>query len=308
MKPRILVIRGGAIGDFILTLPAIRLLRENFPQAHLEILGYKHIVAVAEGRYYADATRSIEYAGLSRFFMPNAERDPELVAWFASFQQVVSYLYDPDLFFEDSLREAGVKNFLAGPGRLDDSDHASVQLARPLERLALFLDREAPELFPSPADATAASAFLGEARPIALHPGSGAPGKNWPLERWEKLLDWLIAHRRDLILLFGGEADEERLQRLLARTSSDRLLVARSLPLPHVAALIQRSRMFIGHDSGITHIAAATSTPTLVLFGATDPAIWAPRNEQAHILRGPEGDLGQLEVNAVIAWIEEMAG
>jgi len=51
MKPRILVIRGGAIGDFVLTLPAIRLLRENFPHAHLEILGYKHIVALAEGRF-----------------------------------------------------------------------------------------------------------------------------------------------------------------------------------------------------------------------------------------------------------------
>ena len=156
MKPRILVIRGGAIGDFILTLPALRLLRENFPAAHLEILGYKHIVSVAEGRYYVDAARSIEYAGLARFFMPNVERDPELVEYFGSFQQVVSYLYDPDGFFEASVREAGVKNFLAGPGKLDDSEHASVQLARPLEKLALFLDREAPELFPSPADDAAA--------------------------------------------------------------------------------------------------------------------------------------------------------
>ena len=60
MKPRILIIRGGAIGDFILTLPAIKLLRENFPDAHIEILGYRHIVAVAEGRFYAESARSIE--------------------------------------------------------------------------------------------------------------------------------------------------------------------------------------------------------------------------------------------------------
>ena len=53
MAGRILVIRGGAIGDFILTLPAIRLLRENFPDAHIEILGYEHIIALADGRYYA---------------------------------------------------------------------------------------------------------------------------------------------------------------------------------------------------------------------------------------------------------------
>ena len=92
MKPRILVIRGGAIGDFILTLPAIKLLRENFPAAHLEILGCRHIIALAEGRAYADATRSIEYGPMAGFFVPRSVLAPDLVEYFASFQQVVSYL------------------------------------------------------------------------------------------------------------------------------------------------------------------------------------------------------------------------
>ena len=82
---RILVIRGGAIGDFILTLPALKLLRENFPNAHIEILGYKHIVALAEKRFYAKATRSIEYGPLSRFFARDAELPPDLVEYFGGF-------------------------------------------------------------------------------------------------------------------------------------------------------------------------------------------------------------------------------
>src|SRR5947209_10057729 len=98
-QPRILVIRGGALRDFILTLPAIRLLRENFPAARLEILGYKHIIALAEERFYADATRSIEYGAVSGFFSRNAPLDPELAEYFAGFQQIVSYLYDPDEIF-----------------------------------------------------------------------------------------------------------------------------------------------------------------------------------------------------------------
>ena len=65
---RILVIRGGAIGDFVLTLPAIKLLRDRFPKAHIEILGYKHIAALAEKRFYAQAVRSIEYGPLSSLF------------------------------------------------------------------------------------------------------------------------------------------------------------------------------------------------------------------------------------------------
>ena len=139
VKPRILVIRGGAIGDFILTLPAIKLLRENFPDAHIEILGYRHIVAVAEGRFYAEGARSIEYGPMAGFFVPNSVLDPALVEYFASFQQVISYLFDPDGFFEGNLRRAGVKNFLPAYQKIDDSEHASLQLARPLQRLALFL-------------------------------------------------------------------------------------------------------------------------------------------------------------------------
>ncbi len=61
---RILVIRGGAIGDFVLTLPALKALRDAWPQARIEILGYKHIAALAENRFYAQAVRSIEYGRL----------------------------------------------------------------------------------------------------------------------------------------------------------------------------------------------------------------------------------------------------
>ena len=62
-KPRILVVRGGAIGDFIMTLPAIGALRERWPEAHIEILGYPHIAELADKRHYADAVRSIDEGG-----------------------------------------------------------------------------------------------------------------------------------------------------------------------------------------------------------------------------------------------------
>ena len=95
---RILVIRGGAIGDFILTLPALKALRDARPQAHMEILGYKHIAVLAENRFYARAVRSIEYGPLARFFARNSELPPELANYFASFDLIVSYLFDPDRY------------------------------------------------------------------------------------------------------------------------------------------------------------------------------------------------------------------
>jgi heptosyltransferase-2 len=312
MKPRILVIRGGAIGDFVLTLPAIRLLRENFPQAHLEILGYKHIIALAEGRFYADATRSIEYGGLSRFFIPGTELPGDLVEYFAGFQQIVSYLYDPDRFFEQNLRRAGVRHFLHGSPQLDDSAHAARQLAQPLESLALYLEQSAPVLFPSEADRQFAAGFLARAFPgaagplIALHPGSGGERKNWPAARWAALGDALFSLAPDSrVLLVGGEADDAPLAHLRAAWRDRAIHTALDLPLPELAAILQRARLFLGHDSGISHIAAAAGAPCLLLFGPTDPDIWAPLSGAVRIVRAPGDDLTRLPLDTVVKALRE---
>ncbi len=111
---RILVIRGGAIGDFILTLPALKAVRDAWPHAQIEILGYKHIAVLAENRFYAQAVRSIEYGPLSSFFAKNSELPAELANYFASFDLIISYLYDPDRIFENNLRRCGVENLLCG--------------------------------------------------------------------------------------------------------------------------------------------------------------------------------------------------
>ena len=311
VKPRILVIRGGAIGDFILTLPAIRLLRENFPGAHLEILGSRHIIALAEGRAYADATRSIEYGPMAGFFVPRSVLAPDLVEYFASFQQVVSFLFDPDGFFEANLRRAGVKNLLPAYAKIDDSEHAARQLARPLQSLALYIEDHAATVHPSAEDHAFADEFLGEnnAPLIALHPGSGSPRKNWPLENWIALGASLLARNPPpRLLLIGGEADHAQLDALLAAWRGAPVLLARDLPLPHLAALLARCRLFLGHDSGISHLAAAAGAPCLLLFGPTDPAVWAPANPHVSIIPAPGGDLAALPIAAVQAETARRAG
>ena len=98
-QPRVLVIRGGAIGDFILTFPAIRLLRENLAACHLEVLGYAGIAELAISAGLADKTRSLSDPRMAMLFARGANIDPELVAYFTSFNLIVSYLYDPDAIF-----------------------------------------------------------------------------------------------------------------------------------------------------------------------------------------------------------------
>src|SRR6201993_4294581 len=150
---RILVIRGGAIGDFILTLPALKALRDGYPDGHIEILGYKHIAVLAENRFYAQAVRSIEYGPLSSFFARNSELSAELANYFASFDLIISYLYDPDGIFENNLRRCGVENLLFGPARIvQTADHAARQLAQPIEALGIVVGDLTEKVFPSADD------------------------------------------------------------------------------------------------------------------------------------------------------------
>lgn len=305
---RILVIRGGAIGDFILTLPALGLLREAFPESHIEILGYRHILALADGRHYANATRSIEYAKLAGFFNPKSDLDPELCEYFASFNQVISYIYDPDELFLTCLRRAGVKNFLQGSPKMAPDQHATYQLAQPLEKLALFLSDPAPRIFPIPTDHAEADGLVKHLpdRWLAIHPGSGGEKKNWPIEHWHQLIaHFLAVNTVEKIVLIGGESDVSRLDELRGYFQ-DHVYFLENVPLPVLGAALSRCALFIGHDSGISHLAAAAGASCLLLFGPTDPKVWAPANPDVHILQAPDSDLASLEFRDVAAKVEEL--
>lgn len=298
---RILVIRGGAIGDFILTLPAIKLVRERFPKAHIEILGYTPIAALAEKRFYADAVRSLESGELARFFAKDSALPAGWVNYFAAFDLVISYLFDPDGIFQSNLTRGGAKCFIAGPSKPDDSEHAAWQLARPLAALGLHLTDPAARLFPSDSDRAGASSLLSDSTrlQVALHPGSGSETKNWPIDNWKWLGDLLWATGHNLLVI-EGEADEARVASLVPAWAGRPVQFVKNLPLPQLAALLEGS-VFIGHDSGISHIAAAVGARCLLLFGPTDPVIWAPANENVTVLRAPEGKLSLLEVEPVAA-------
>src|SRR5207244_5780428 len=146
--------------DFILTLPALKALRDTYPNAHIEILGYKQIAALAENRFYAQRVRSIESAALSRFFAKDADLPPELVEYFAEFDLIVSYLFDPDLIFEANLRRSGARKIVRGPAKIDNGPHAARQLAQPVEELGLSISDFAAKLYPSNEDRHRAREFL----------------------------------------------------------------------------------------------------------------------------------------------------
>src|SRR5262245_29986712 len=214
MRGKILVIRGGAIGDFILSLLAISPLRTQFPEAHLEVLGYPHIAQLALAAGLADRVQPIEARALAGFFARRGPLAEDLVDYFSEFDLIVSYLYDPDEIFQTNVGLCTGAQFIVGPHRPDESlsTHATRVFLRPLERLAIFDADHVPRLnllqrdIPSGISSVRTNCEQESAagKRLALHPGSGSDRKNWPEERWAELLAEILRTTDLKLLLVGG--------------------------------------------------------------------------------------------------------
>jgi ADP-heptose:LPS heptosyltransferase len=294
---RILFIRGGAVGDFILTLPSIRLVREKLPGNHIEVLGYPSIAQLAIEWGIANRVAPLEHGALARFFVPGATLDPQWSGYFASFSVVISHLYDPDGYFHHNLRRAGVETLLVGPHKpAENGMPAAMQLARPLEALALYLDKSnAARAFAAHNAATAGI--------VALHPGSGSPRKNWGYENWRAVCRALLSQLSEPLLVISGEAEHETIGDFTTMLKTDQIPFTSldSRPLTEVAARLAECSLFLGHDSGISHLAAACGVPSLLVFGPTDPKVWAPLGGSVDVLPALGGDLSLLPPQLVAA-------
>jgi heptosyltransferase-2 len=227
---------------------------------------------------------------------------------------IISYLYDPDRIFEKNLRRCGVENLLCGPSKIvETGEHAARQLAQPIEDLGIGVSDVAERIFLSLEDREFARKFLQNLQQpiLAIHPGSGSTQKNWPLENWMELFSrtegfQLAEDKREelrtlpSLIVISGEADKAETEALERALKNREVRFAKNLPLPYLAAVLERT-IFIGHDSGISHLAAAAGANCVLLFGPTDPSVWAPRNNNVRVLSAQSGKLSDLEIASVEA-------
>jgi heptosyltransferase III len=318
---KILVIRGGAIGDFILTLPVLAALREQFPDVRLELLCYGRVARLATAAGLVDHAQSIDARPMASFFARNGPLPGPLSEYFGSFALIISYLFDPDRIFQANVARCSKAQFLVGPHRPDEHGqlHATDAFLRPLTRLAIFQPnpvpklnlsagtRDHPELVLQPAFAENGQSGHGFRAPnwLAVHPGSGSERKNWPEERWAALLQRLSTETRLRLLLLGGEAEGDRLDRLAAVLPQGRWRMASNLPLVEVGTLLHQCSAYVGHDSGISHLAAAVGLRSLILWGQTQQQVWRPRSDRVRLVSSPLG-LAGLEVEAVVEALHEL--
>lgn len=301
--PRFLVLRGGAIGDFIVTLPVLHALRARWPDAHVELIGYPHIARLAAAAGLVAKVHALDTARIARFFGQRPEIDDATIAFLSSFDVVLSFLHDPDGFVGSNFRLHGVKELLYR-SPVDPAGHIVDHLLKPLETLALFETGAAPSLRLGEAGMAAGRAWLDSAgagpAPLAIHAGSGSPKKNWPVERFLEVARHAVARGRHLVFILG-EADHAIVGCVRSAAAEMSAPVAEELDLVALAGVLAGCGGYVGNDSGITHIAAALGIPVVALFGPTDPAHWAPRGPNVRLLRAPDGSLEGISVADVLA-------
>ncbi|HEU5101395.1 MAG TPA: glycosyltransferase family 9 protein [Roseiflexaceae bacterium] len=142
---------------------------------------------------------------------------------------------------------------------------------------------------PAPEDSAWAQRWLGEhglagAPLVVLHPGTGGPAKLWFAERWAAVADGLQAAGAQLVLT-GGPDEQALVAEVAAHMQSSALSLAGQTSLGQLAALLRRSALVLGVDSGPLHLAAAQGVPTLHLYGPGDAARFGPWGDPArHIV------------------------
>src|SRR5207248_11248422 len=110
---------------------------------------------------------------------------------------------------------------------------------------------------------------------------------------------------RGSLVVVSGEADEDRTKRLRAIWKNECVQFARNLPLPELAALFERA-IFRGHDSGISQLAAAAGANCILLFGPSDPEVWAPKGKYVCVIRSKSSAIEDIDTSAVRKSLTEL--
>jgi heptosyltransferase III len=291
----ILVIRAGALGDCLLMLRALTALRAHFPQARIDVMGYPKRWEWVQGRGLVDAVQTIERPGMHLLFCPGREVPGPLKSFLGAYDVILSYRPDPGGVFESGLRALGAPRVLSQPP-FPPSPPPKVHVADFALHLVTSLGAPSPDTAPRlslTADELALAQPFFDTHQIdpsrhpivVVHPGSGSEAKRWPLENFAALIEPLESQLQVCTIVIAGYAEEGVVARLLSLLHEAKPLLAENWPLLPTAALIGQATVFVGHDSGLTHLAAALGRPTVAIFGPTDPEVWGPRGQHVTVVQ-----------------------
>jgi heptosyltransferase-3 len=302
----ILLIQLGDIGDVLLTFPAIRALKENFPRADVFVAVREKAKELIEECPWAAGVISVNEekrpwmeAGSyqATFFsrlrkhhfdlaidMKTGDRGAILALLSGAKQRIGLYARDGKLWRNRLFTHLALPD--QAPGR-----HMAEHYLSLLGEYGIKTDHVWPELVPSGARLREAQGlFKKEGVPIeppliALQPFSLWPYKEWGMKKYVGLIHWLISHYRVSVIVTGSGDERAKADELMKECPSNTYNLAGKTSIGTLASVFRLCKLFIGVDSAGMHIAAATGIPTVSLFGPSSSTDWAPRGKGHLVVR-----------------------
>jgi heptosyltransferase-3 len=265
-----LVVHAGGIGDFLLCCPALLKLSSSGP---LELLGNPDRLRLGVAAGVAQAVHDINHVGFESVFNEPNDRFRQFIK---PFKRAIIWMRDESGLIQEGFQQCGLTNIKVFPG-LPPSEwegHASTYYLRCLG----FSETSPLQLRVEPGPLI---------HDVIIHPGSGGKSKNWPFDYYLALAKRLRKNNRLVTWCLGPAEDDFPL------FSDERSIRIESLL--ELARVLGSARLYIGNDSGITHLAAAVGCRTIAIFGPTNPQKWAPLGSQVNVLkRNPWPEPGEV--------------
>jgi hypothetical protein len=267
---RRLLIRPGAIGDCILSFPALRRLRTEYTELWVR----SAVVPLVD---FVDTVRPIASTGLDLVGVGDLEMPAQLADSLRSFDSVVSWYGANRPLFREALLSVGVPcEFHTALPPADFAGHATDFFAQQVGAPFGLI----PHIDVEP---------VSQRETVIIHPFSGSTRKNWPLDSYRD-----VAKRLPLKAEWVCGPEEQLPD------------AVRFENLAELAAWIAGARLYLGNDSGITHLAAAAGTPVVAIFGPSSPDMWAPRGSNVNVLHS--NPLETLQVGEVLDAVNRRLG
>jgi ADP-heptose:LPS heptosyltransferase len=302
---RTVVLHPGALGDVLLSIPALRALRAAAADDELCMAAQPRIGALLASLGIVDRALDFEALGLDALFTDRAPA--QRLGQLLTGARVVSWFGSRDAHFVRRLRSLA-RVAVAGPtiptGPLPVWQHLRASVATLVGHAGSDDAEREPVAVPGEmADAgrraLAAAGWDGAQPLVILHPGAGGLAKRWAVEGFAQVAEAIVRAPGASVVVHEGPADRDAVAALRGRLG----VPARALvdpPLGTVAGAIHHAALWIGNDSGVTHLAAAIGAPTQVLFIAANLA-WRPWAPGARVRIVAADALSTADVDAVIA-------
>ncbi|MBN2009246.1 glycosyltransferase family 9 protein [candidate division KSB1 bacterium] len=324
---RILVIRQhDQLGDFLLSTPVLRALRQHFPFAHIALLTRSYTTDVARHNQFINDLLFLHDSGHQYSWQWFKELWSKLRAGYdlTIVLNTVSHSLSSDILAalsrpryilgsEHRIFPGCKRNFLynlAAPydpapkhqsqRNLDIVRYLGIDTADPSENMTI-----------TPLEAAWATQWLNEHTNspteiiFGLHPGAGKLENRWPVERFAAVLNHFYETYGIRWLVTWGPK-EKNLGKDLKKQLSFQPIELTNVNLRQFAAVISRLPFFLCNDTGVLHVAAAAGTPLLSLFGPTDISQWKPLGDKFHAIQGKDGTVASVKVDNVIERITKI--